>query len=61
MRVHLLVPGGGVGWRVVGGRGGGARVELGVQGGCMLEGVEVYVGLVHRHGVRLEKRGRRSV
>lgn len=29
-------------------------MELGVQGGCMLEGVEVYVGLVHRHGVRLD-------
>lgn len=57
MWVHLLVPGGGVRRRVVGGRGGGAGGELGVHGVGLLEGEEVYVGGVIGHGVGLDRRG----
>lgn len=54
MWVRLLVPGGGVGGRVVGGRGGGAGGELRVHGVGLLEGEEVYVGGEHGHGVGLD-------
>lgn len=56
MGVRLLVPGGGVGWRVVrcGGGGGGAGQEFGVHSVGMLEGEEVYVGGEHGHGVGLD-------
>lgn len=47
--------GGGIGGAVVGGRGGGAGVELGVHSMGLLEGEEVHVGGEHGHGVGLEK------
>lgn len=56
MGVRLLVPGGGVGWRVMRCRGGGrgAGGQFGVHGVGVLEGEEVNVGGVHGHGVGLD-------
>lgn len=54
MLVRLLVPGGGVGGRVRGGRGGRAGGELGVNCVGLLEGQEVYVRGVQGHGVGLD-------
>lgn len=56
MGVHLLMPDGGVGGRVVGSRRRGAGRNLRVHRVGLLQGKEVHVGGKHGHGVGLDRR-----